>query len=163
MTTNTKYPSWCGAPSYNVIIREADTTYKAEHMYLTGNDDFDQPRGPVIGTYSISLTSARELIKAFYAVKDLHYKNDNIHFVQAAAFGCFTILSEADEHEVCRTTYETLIIPEKKIGDDTHHGSVWFQLMPKDYYGLVMEFEIPIYAIIKWVEYFDKHENNQRT
>lgn len=129
-------------------------------MYLTGNDDFDQPKGPVIGTYSISLTSARELIKAFYAVKDLRYKNNNIYYVQAAAFGCFTTLSEADEHELRRTTGETLISPEKKIGDDIYPGSVYFQLLPKDYQGLVLEFNIPIYDIIKWVEYFDKHENN---
>lgn len=160
MTTNTKFNSWCGAPSYNVIIREADISYKEEDTYLVGNEDFDQPKGPVIGTYSINLTRARELIKAFYAVKDLHYKNNNIYYVQAAAFGCFTILSESDEYAVCRTKGETLISPEKKIGDDIYHGSVWFQLTPKDYTGLTLEFEIPIYAIIKWVAYFDKHENN---
>lgn len=160
MTTNIKVNSWCGAPSYNLIIRDEDISYKEEHMYLVGNDDFDQPKGPVIGTYSISLTSARELIKVFYAIKDLHYKNNNIYYVQAAAFGCFTVISEADEQELHRTTGETLISPEKKIGDDIYHGSVYFQLLPKDYQGLVLEFEIPIYDIIKWVEYFDKHEDN---
>ena len=163
MTTNIKFNSWCGAPSYNIIIRDEDVTYTEEHMYLTGNEDFDQPKGPVIGTYSISLTSARELIKAFYTVKDLHYKTNKIHYVQADGFGYFTVISEEDAYEVRRTTCETLIIPEKKIGDDIFQGSVYFQLLPKDYQGLVMEFGIPIYDIIKWVEYFDKHENNQRT
>ena len=154
MTTNIKVNSWCGAPSYNLIIRDEDISYKEEHMYLIGNEDFDQPRGSVIGTYSISLTSARELIKAFYTVKDLHYKNNKIYYVQTAAFGCFTVLSEVDELELRRTTVETLISPEKKIGDKIYSGSVYFQVLPKDYQGLVLEFNIPIYDIIKWVSYF---------
>lgn len=166
MTTNTKYPSWYNSaqePSYNVIIRENDINLLEDCIWLEGNNDDTNAQGAIIGVYSISLSEARKLIKAFNAIKNLHYTNSHIHYAQADCFGDFTFLNESDEGAICRVYYETLIIPEKKIGDDIHHGSTWFQCIPKDYQGLVMEFEIPIYAIIKWVEYFDKHENNQRT
>jgi hypothetical protein len=147
-------------PTFNVIIREADINLLEDCICLEGNEDCNHARSSIIGTYSIGLSEARKLIEAFNAVVNLHYVNSHIHYAQADCFGSFTFLNESDDDAICRVFYETLIIPEKKIGDDIYHGSTWFQFIPKDYHGLVMEFEIPIYAIIKWVSYFDKHENN---
>lgn len=154
MTTNTKFTSQHSDPTFNVIIREADINLLEDYMYLEGNEDHGPERGPIIGTYSIGLSEARKLIEAFNSVVNLHYVNSHIHYAQADCFGGFTFLNESDDDSIRRVFYETLIIPEKKIGDDIHHGSTWFQFVPKDYQGLVMEFEIPIYDIIKWVSYF---------
>lgn len=147
-------------PTFNVIIREEDINLLEDHICLEGNEDYSHEKSSIIGTYSIGLSEARKLIEAFNSVVNLHYVNSHIHYAQADCFGYFTFLNESDDAAICRVFYETLIIPEKKIGDDIYHGSTWFQFVPKDYQGLVMEFNIPIYDIIKWVSYFDKHENN---
>ena len=147
-------------PTFNVIIREEDINLLEDHICLEGNEDCNHAKSSIIGTYSIGLSEARKLIEAFNSVVNLHYVNSHIHYAQADCFGYFTFLNESDADAICRVFYETLIIPEKKIGDNIYHGSTWFQFVPKDYHGLVMEFNIPIYDIIKWVSYFDKHENN---
>lgn len=147
-------------PTFNVIIREEDINLLEDHICLEGNEDYNHAKSSIIGTYSIGLSEARKLIETFNSVVNLHYVNSHIHYAQADCFGYFTFLTESDADTICRVFYETLIIPEKKIGDNIYHGSTWFQFVPKDYHGLVMEFNIPIYDIIKWVEYFDKHENN---
>jgi hypothetical protein len=141
-------------PTFNVIIREADINLLEDCICLEGNEDCNHARSSIIGTYSIGLSEARKLIEAFNAVVNLHYVNSHIHYAQADCFGYFTFLNESDDESIRRVFHETLIIPEKKIGDDIYRGSTWFQFVPKDYQGLVMEFNIPIYDIIKWVSYF---------
>ena len=155
MTTNTKFTSRHNDPTFNVIIREADINLLEDHIYLEGNEDYGPERGPIIGTYSIRLSAAKSLINAFNAVVNLHNIDSHIYHVQAASFGDFTFLNESDDDSICRVYPETLIIPEKKIGDEIYYGSTWFQFVPKDYQGLVLEFKIPIYDIIKWVSYFE--------
>ena len=163
MNENTKQPersTMVEEPTFNVIIRETNITLLDEDICLEGNEDYSCEQGSIIGTYSIGLSTARKLIEAFNDVINLHSKNSHLHYVRADSFGDFTFLNESDEEDLYRVYSETLIIPERKIGDDIYLGSTWFQFVPKDYQGLVMEFNIPIYDIIKWVEYFDKHENN---
>ena len=158
MSKNPKQPRWYDMirePLFNVVIREEDINVLEDHIWLEGNEDHSHKRGPIIGTYSIRLSTAKALINAFNTVVNLHNIDPHIHYAQADCFGNFDFLSESDDGSVCRVFHETLIIPEKKIGDDIHHGSTWFQFVPKDYQGLVMEFEIPIYDIIKWVSYFE--------
>ena len=163
MPTNTEFTDMYSTPSYNIIIREEDINLLDEDICLEGNEDYRCKQGSIIGTYSIGLSTARKLIESFNDVINLHSKNSHLHYVRADGFGDFTFLNESDEESFYRVYSETLIIPERKIGDDIYLGSIWYQFVPKDYQGLVMEFNIPIYDIIKWVEYFDKHENNQRT
>ena len=157
MNENTEQQEWRTMeeePTFNVIIREEEINLLDDDTCLEGNEDYRHEKSSIIGTYSIDLSTARELVEAFNDVKRLHCKNSRLRYVRAACFGDFTFLNESDEDSVCRVFYETLIIPEKEVDGDIYRGAAWYQFIPKDYQGLVMEFEIPIYDIIKWVSYF---------
>lgn len=158
MSKNPKQPRWYDMirePLFNVIIREEDINVLEDDICLEGNEDYSHKRGAIIGTYSIRLSTAKALINTFNTVVNLHNIDPHIYHVKAESFGYFTFIRDDDTGNVYRTFCETLIIPEKQISDTKYEGTVWYQFVPKDYQGLVMEFEIPVYDIIKWVEYFE--------